>query len=187
MILFIGFLLLFKASLNFPLGSQTKAVKNEMAHIIKSFAVGSHKSALKQILQHPQLGINLQELVVDRMATECQNICKVNSDSILRASPLDFDMGNFSAELKTKAPLTTSTLETMCTSKRARKKSFIKEEIVTSTVAAIILHSRCPEMSVMAYRPGFICNHSGPGTMVSCSGTACNSGTVLVLPVSGTA
>lgn len=139
-----------------------------MAHIIKSFAVGSHKSALKQILQHPELGIHLQELVVDKMATECQNICKVNSDSILRASPLDFDMGKFSAELKAKAPLTTSTLETLCTSKRARKKSSQKRAIVTSTVAAVILHSRCPEMSAMAYRLGFICRHSGAGTMVSC-------------------
>ena len=42
-----------------------------MAHIIKSFAVGSHKSALKQIMQHPELGIHLQEIIVDRMDTEC--------------------------------------------------------------------------------------------------------------------
>ena len=139
-----------------------------MAHIIKSFVVGSHKSALKQILQHPKLGIQLQELVVDRMDNECQNICKVNSGSILRASPLDFDMRKLSAELKTKAPLTTSTIETLCTSKRASKKVTLKREIVTSTVAAVILHSRCPEMSAMVYRTCFLLRHSGAGTMVSC-------------------
>lgn len=113
--------MLFKVRLNFPLDSQTKMVQNEMAHIIKSFAVGSNKSALKQIMQHPELGIHLQELVVDRMDTECQNICKLNSDSILKATPLEFSMEKFSAELKAKAPLTISTLETLCTSKKARK------------------------------------------------------------------
>ncbi len=118
----ISFSVLFKVSLIFPSGSQKKKVRDEMAHIIKSFVVGSHKSALKQTMQHPELGVHLQELVVDTMDTECQNICKVNSDSILRGTPLDFDMGMFNTELKAKAPITTSTLQTLCTQSGQGKK-----------------------------------------------------------------
>ena len=70
-----------------------------MAHIIKSFAVGSYKSTLKHIMQHPELGIHLQELVVNRMNTECQIICKVSSDSILRATPLEFNVEKFRAAM----------------------------------------------------------------------------------------
>jgi hypothetical protein len=73
----MGFSFLFKVSLNFPSGIQKKKVRDKMAHIIKSFVVGSHKSTLQQIIQHPKLGDNLQELVVDIMDTECQNICKL--------------------------------------------------------------------------------------------------------------
>jgi hypothetical protein len=164
----MGFSFLFKVSLNFPSGIQKKKVRDKMAHIIKSFVVGSHKSALQQIIQHPKQGDNLQELVVDIMDTKCQNICKVNSNSILRGTPLDFDMGNFNDELKAKAPITTRALKTLCTSKRTRNKCSLKQDIVTSTVAAVILHSRCPEMSAFAYRLGFICRHSGAGTMVCC-------------------
>lgn len=61
----------------------------------------------------------------------------------------------------------TKLLSNICKSKRSKSKSQVRvDDVVVPTVASVILHSRCPEMSALAYRLGLILRHAGAGTLV---------------------
>ena len=78
-------------------------------------------------------------------------------------------------ELEKRAPIVWETIQLLSMSKRkkiqARSSTKSKENIVNvplcATAAAMLLKSRHPEMSALAYRNGLIIRHSGAGSTVS--------------------
>ena len=95
------------------------------------------------------------------MDDECQRLCMKESNSVLRstspASLIQFKMKNVKEENLQNAPVLSSLLQQICTAKRSKSKRQTHiNEIVVPTIASIILHSRCPEMSAFSYRLGLL-------------------------------
>ena len=115
----------------------------------------------------------IKDCVIDNMNNELQTL---SSSSILKnTNPNDltlFSLKDFEKELIEKAPDTIHMLKIICISKRKQKRNGNLEqgesslETVISTIAAMVLHSRCPELSALAYRIGLIVRFSGAGRMV---------------------
>ena len=104
------------------------------------------------------------------------------SSSVLRnSSPADltaFRLATFQQELAEKAPESFHLLEVMCCSERKKLRDRSEENAandsqhrlippVIPTIASMILHSRCPALSAMAYRIGLLVRYSGAGRVVS--------------------
>ena len=158
-------------NINYSSGRQKKILKNDVAHIVKYFAIGLDKIALKTMSKNTELSAIMTELIFKKIDDECQNLCMKERNSVLRStspsSLIQFKMKDVKEEIVQNAPAFSSLLQQICTSKRSRNegKTHI-HEIVVPTIASIILHSRCPEMSAFSYRLGLILRHAGAGTLV---------------------
>ena len=100
-----------------------------------------------------------------KMDNECQRLCMKESDSVLRstspASLIQFKMKDVKEEILQNAPVLSSLLQQICTAKRSKSKRQTHiNEIVVPTMASLILHSRCPEMSAFSYRLGLLLRHA---------------------------
>ena len=152
-------------------GCQKKILKNDVAHIVKYIAIGLEKTALKTMSKNTELSAIMTELVFKKMDDECQRLCMKESNSVLRstssASLIQFKMKDVKEEILQNAPVLSSLLQQICTAKRSKSKRQTHiNEIVVPTIASLILHSRCPEMSAFSYRLGLLLRHAGAGTLV---------------------
>lgn len=117
----------------------------------------------------------IKDCVIDNLNNELQTL---SSSNILKnTNPNDltlFSLKDFEKELIEKAPDTIHMLKIICISKRKQKRngnleqreSSLETVISTILIAAMVLHSRCPELSALAYRIGLIVRFSGAGRMV---------------------
>ena len=141
---------------------------DNIASVVINLALGIYPTAFKLALQNQERRKIVEDLFLKIMDNECHEMCKKSSHSVLKDTGVDgrtsFLLNKFEEEFKCKAPLTTKTLTSVCHSKRSRKATCNSN--VISTVGAIILYSRCPQMSALAYRLGFVMRHAGAGTMV---------------------
>ena len=161
-----------KVHINYPSGKQRKVLKDcDIAHVIKYLVLGMNKTAFNTAMKIEELACQLTEIVFKLIDAECQGLCKKENASILRhISPADLvelKLEKLKGELCLKAPMLTKLLSNICKSKRSKSKSQVRvDEEVVPTVASVILYSRCPEMSALAYRLGLILRHAGAGTLV---------------------
>ena len=132
-------------------------------------ALGSYETACKTAMKTLILKNILQDLFVKTMDNECREMCKASNGSLLKkigATELaNFKLSDFCEELRTNAPMTAKTLTSLCQSRRSRKE--ICDPNIISTIGAIILYSRCPDMSALSYRLGFLLRHAGAAWYVS--------------------
>ena len=119
----------------------------------------------------------VKELVVKQMDDELENLCRKQTNSILRqtkpAELVSFDMSKLVCELEKEAPFVWQVLKSVSSSKnkkRAEKRGDQAQDLTTvcATIAATVLHTRCAEMSALAYRIGLLLRYSGAGGMVCC-------------------
>ena len=119
----------------------------------------------------------VKELVVKQMDDELENLCRKQTNSILRqtkpAELVSFDMSKLVCELEKEAPFVWQVLKSVSSSKnkkRAQKRGDQAQDLTTvcATIAATVLHTRCAEMSALAYRIGLLLRYSGAGGMVCC-------------------
>jgi hypothetical protein len=158
-------------NINYPFGKQKKVFKNDVAHIVKYFAIGLENIASKTIMKNAELSAIMTDIIFKQIDNECQGICMKESNSVLRSTDpsclIQFKMENVKSEISEKAPTFSSLLQKICTSKRSKHERETRiHEIVVPTIASIILHSRSPEMSAFSYRLGLILRHAGAGTLV---------------------
>lgn len=160
--------LCFKVKIKFPSEDKKITIHESLVHVVKNLALKSYKTAFKKAMEVPELKDILVELVVSLMNKECNNLCKKKPGSILRDTSVSaltaFSLKDFHKEFTSKAPITAKMLTTLCISDRSQTEAC--DPNVVSTVSAVILHSRCPEMSAFAYRLGFILRHAGIGNVV---------------------
>lgn len=158
-------------NINYPSGKQKKVLKNDVAHIVKYFAIGLEKLAVKTMMKNAELSAIMSNLIFKQIDDECQGLCMKERNSILRytdpSSLIQFKLKIVNDEISQKAPTFASLLQTICTRKRLKNEEDTRiHEVVVPTVASIILHSRSPEMSAFSYRLGLILRHAGAGTLV---------------------
>lgn len=141
---------------------------DNIASVVINLALGIYPKAFKLALKNEERRKIVEDLFLNIMDEECHEMCKKSSHSVLKDTGVDgltsFQFTKFEEEFKCKAPLTAKTLESVCLSKRSRKVTCSSN--VVSTIGAIVLYSRCPQMSAFAYRLGFLMRHAGAGTMV---------------------
>ena len=79
-----------------------------------------------------------------------------------------FRMETLAHEIEKEISLLSQILESLCCSKSSRRASGTStvDQNVKATIAATILHKRCPEMSALAYRTGLVLRHTGAGGLV---------------------
>ena len=92
----------------------------------------------------------IEDMFLTIIDKECQEMCKKKSNCVLKITGVhgltNFQLSKFEKEFKSKAPLTSKTLASVCHSNRSRKATCNPN--VVSTIGAIILFSGCPQMSV---------------------------------------
>lgn len=139
----------------------------EIANILKYLALGLFNTACKTVMYTPELSKSMKELVIKEIDNELEELCKKKTNSVLRQTKpeelLKFKIEKLTQEIEQKPPLLNQTLQSICGSKRASSKVDL---CVKATIAASILHERCPDMSAMAYRTGLVLCHSGAGGKV---------------------
>lgn len=105
--------------------------------------------------------------MIKEIDNELEELCKKKTNSVLRQTKpeelLKFKIEKLTQEIEQKTPLLNQTLQSICSSKRASSKVDL---CVKATIAASILHERCPDMSAMGNRTGLVLCHSGAGDMV---------------------
>jgi hypothetical protein len=121
---------------------------DNIASVVINLALGIYPTAFKLALQNQERRKIVEDLFLKIMDNECHEMCKKSSHSVLKDTGVD--------------GLTKDNLQSVCHSKRSRKATCNSN--VISTVGAIILYSRCPQMSALAYRLGFVMRHAGAGT-----------------------
>jgi len=131
------------------------------------------KLALAALLKTSSGITEAKKLLFKEMEEELMGLTSSKEPSVLRQSRHDlspsFKMADFAEEFKSKAPLTTELLNSLCVSKAKKRKHENGEQVSTviATIGAIMLQNRCPQMSALAYRIGLILRFSGAGQMVS--------------------
>lgn len=134
---------------------------------MKYLALGLFNTACKTVMHTPELSKSMKELVIKEIDNELEELCKKKTNSVLRQTKpeelLKFKIEKLTQEIEQKTPLLNQTLQSICSSKRASSKVDL---CVKVTIAASILHERCPDMSAMAYTTGLVLCHSGAGGMV---------------------
>ena len=141
------------------------------AHVIKYLALGLNKTAVKTAFKNSALAYEMFDAVSELIDNECQTLCRSDSGSVLRcttpADLVNLKLQDVKNEISLKAPLLTKLLSKICKSKRSKNRPQIKvNDVIVPAVASVILNSRCPEMSAVAYRLGFILRHAGAGMLV---------------------
>ena len=131
-------------------------------------ALGTYKASASRVLDTPELKNIFQDLFTSAMDKECEHMCKKSTGCVLRGTKHDeltkFKLAKFEEEFTEMAPITASVIASLCQSRRSRRGE--ADHNVVATVASIVLHSRCPSMSALAYRLGILLRHAGTGTMV---------------------
>ena len=131
-------------------------------------ALKSYKASATLALDTPELNNIFQDLFMNAMDKECEHLCKKSTHCVLRRTKNDeltkFKLAKFYEEFMKMAPITASVIASLCQSRRSRRKE--ADHNVIATVASIILQSRCPSMSALAYRLGILLKHAGTTTMV---------------------
>ena len=158
-----------QVNIKYPSGNRTINVDDKnIASVIINLAHGIYCTAFKLALENEERRKIIEDMFLTIMDKECQEMCKKKSNCVLKNTGVhgltNFQLSKFEKEFKCMAPLTSKTLASVCHSNRSRKATCNPN--VVSTIGAIILFSRCPQMSVFAYRLGFIMRHAGAGTMV---------------------
>ena len=119
-----------------------------------------------------ELSKSIKELVIKEMDNELEELCKKKKNSILRQTKaeelLAFKIEKLTQEIERETPLLNQTLQSICCSNNKKRASTTSsaDPCVKATIAASILHERCPEMSAIAYRTGLVLRHAGAGGMV---------------------
>lgn len=154
----IHFYVLFWVKVEYESGM--KEISADIADVVKCFAQGRNKLAYKSLMKLLEAEKTIKDSEINKMNNELQTL---SSSSMLKNTNLnDF----------VKAPDTFSMLKIICISKQKQKRNNLEEfecsrKTAISTIAAMILHSRCPELSALVYRIGlYIVRFSGAGRMV---------------------
>lgn len=143
-------------------------MSDNIGSVVMYLALGTYKQSARKAFDTPELKNIFQDLFTDAMNKECERMCKKSTGCVLRSTKPDeltrFILAKFDEEFAKMAPITYSVIGSLCLSKRSRRGE--ADRIIVATIASVVLQSRCPSMSALAYRIGILLRHAGTTTLV---------------------